>query len=161
MVKSVTPKGAATYPTLYPWMYLVRSVADGEDPENYQKLFKKVFEWFKGDENNDYSAGAPEKKVHSQARNVYAPTDDLKAPPPPNPEPRTQPEIMGELKKKLAELLPGGEEDAKVHFSTLRSSLGIDHGGILKKGVFVDLVKGMEALIEQYSQKGEEETKNE
>lgn len=150
MVKSTTPKGAVIYPTLYPWMYTKVRVEDGEDPVTHEKLFKYRYDWLEGDERNDYSGSTLPKAVHSQVRDAGKPTEDLQAPPPTPPEPRTQPEIMGELKEKLAELLPGGEEDAKVHMHQIRTSLGVSKGGILKAGVFVELVKGMEALIEQF-----------
>lgn len=157
VVKSKTPKGAAIYPMMYPWMYTKVRVEDGEDPRTHEKLFKDRYDWLEGDERNDYSGSTLPKAVHSQVRDAGKPTDDLQAPPPAPPEPKTQPEIMGELKEKLAELLPGGEEDAKVHMHQIRTTLGVSKGGILKGSIFVELVKGMEALIEQYSKTEETE----
>jgi len=152
------PSMSASYPMLYSWRYIKSSVADGEDPENKEKKFKTVYEWQQGDERNPFSGPVEtEKKIHSQVREVEAPTEDLKKAAPKTPPPtRNQFSIAAELRKKLGDLLPGGADDATNHVKALNKEIGKIGGGSYKKAVFVKFVKGMEALIEQYSKKEEE-----
>lgn len=152
MVKSVTPKGAATYPTLYSWCYTKRTEANGEDPENNEKKFKTVFDWFEGSKENPYFDNTRDQIKHSAVKDAGNPTSDLQPHCVEPPAPRTQPEIMRELKEKLAVLLPGGEEDVKVHVSTIRTELGLGKGGMVNATAFVEIVKAMEALIKKYSE---------